>query len=145
MTRDDVLDQLIRHEGTGPIRNGRLMPYKDSKGILSIGYGRNLQANGVRPSEARLMLVNDYGEAVTLADGAFPWYSSLDPVRQAVVSELVFNMGLTTVLEFVNTLEAISRHEFQRAAMGLRRSKWYQDVKEIRGERLATLLESGQW
>lgn len=145
MTRDLLLIQLKRHEGTGPMRNGRFMPYEDSKGILTIGWGRNLRANGVRESEAVTMLDNDLDDAIRECFEQLPWFRSLDTVRQAVVSELMFNMGWPTFSQFINTLKAIGQHDFARAAMGLRQSKWYHDVKKARGEKLATQMETGTW
>lgn len=145
MTRDLLLIQLKRHEGTGPMKNGRFMPYEDTKGILTIGYGRNLRANGVRESEAIVMLDNDVDEAIHTCFQQLPWFRSLDTVRQSVVTELVFNMGWPTFKQFTNTLKAIGEHDFARAAMGLRQSLWYQQVKKTRGEKLATQLESGIW
>lgn len=145
MTRDLLIAQLKVHEGTGPIKNGRLMPYKDSVGKLSIGYGRNLDANGVRVVEATFMLDNDLDDAIRTCHEVLPFFEHLDTVRQAVVSELMFNMGWGTLKEFVNTLRAIERHDFVAAATGLRNSKWYQQVKRDRGERLAKQMETGQW
>lgn len=145
MTRDLLTAQIKVHEGTGPIKNGRYMPYRDSKGILSIGWGRNLDANGVRESEAALMLDNDIDEAIQACFRELPWFRHLDTVRQAVVTELMFNMGWGTLKEFTQTLPALERQEFQKAANLLRQSKWYRDVKQKRGERLATVLETGQW
>jgi lysozyme len=145
MSRTDLLNQIIRHEGSGPVKNGRFMPYKDSKGILTIGYGRNLDANGLRESEARILLDNDVDAAIKECFERFPWFRQLDTVRQAVVSELVFNMGMTTFLQFTRTIDAIQRHDFAAAAFGLRHSKWYQDVKQVRGEKLAGQMESGTY
>lgn len=145
VTRDLLEAQIKRHEGSGPRKHGRFLPYKDSKGILSIGWGRNLQANGIRESEAQILLSNDIDDAIKECFAELPWFRNLDTVRQAVVTELMFNMGWPTFKQFVHTLRAIGEHDFARAAMGLRQSKWYQDVKPTRGEKLATQLESGIW
>lgn len=145
MTRDLLVAQLKKHEGTGPMKNGRFMPYKDSKGILSIGWGRNLQANGVRDSEAQIMLSNDLDDAIQQCFAVFPWYRNLDTVRQAVVAELMFNMGWGTFSQFVNTLKALSERDFARAVMGLRQSQWYQQVHKERREKLTSQLASGIW
>jgi lysozyme len=145
MTRDLLIAQLKLHEGSGPKKHGRFMPYKDTKGILSIGWGRNLDANGLRESEAELCLNNDLDDAIHTCFDVLPWFRTLDTVRQAVVTELMFNMGWGTFQEFTQTLRAIGEHDFAKAAEGLRQSKWYRDVKERRGKRLATVMETGQW
>lgn len=145
MTRALLLAQIKVHEGTGPIRNGRYMPYRDSNNILTIGVGRNLEANGLRESEVHAMLDNDIDESIRACHQQWPWFSHLDTIRQAVVTELVFNMGMSTFLHFRRTIDAIERRDFAAAAEGLRQSRWYQQVKKRRGEKLATQLESGIW
>lgn len=145
MTRDLMIEQIKRHEWDKPIKNGRMMPYEDTKHILTIGYGRNLSANGVRVGEAEEMLNNDVDEAIHACFQQFPWFRSIDTVRQAVITELVFNMGMPTWLQFVNTIAAIEGHNFPAAAEGLRQSKWFKDVKKARGEKLSKQMESGLW
>lgn len=145
MTREALIEQIKRHEGHGPMKNGRHMPYPDSKGILTIGYGRNIQANGVRESEATEMLDNDVDEAIHACFATFEWFRGLDTVRQAVVTELVFNMGMATWLQFKNTIAAIERRDFPAAAQGLRNSKWYRDVGPTRGDTICRQIESGAW
>ena len=44
---------LIHQEGL------KLKPYRDIRGILTIGVGRNLETSGIRESEALNMLAND--------------------------------------------------------------------------------------
>jgi lysozyme len=145
MTRDRLLEQLMQHEGHGPMKNGRFMPYKDSKGILTIGYGRNLEANGVRESEAGEMLNNDLDEAIHACFADLLWFRSLDTVRQSVVSELVFSMGMATFLTFPRMIAAIERRDFPSAAHELRTAKWYRDVKAKRGDKVCDQLGTGIW
>jgi lysozyme len=72
------LAQLKTDEGL------RLQPYTDTKGSLSIGYGRNLTANGITEAEASGMLQDDV-EAVTEKLSAFSWFKAVSPVRQDVL------------------------------------------------------------
>ncbi len=44
-----LIDLIKRHEGLS------LKPYMDSRGFLTIGYGRNLDANGISKSEAEYL------------------------------------------------------------------------------------------
>lgn len=143
--RERLEAQVKLHEGTGPKKGDRFMPYRDSKGILSIGWGRNLQANGVRESEAQIMFTNDLDDAIRQCFAVLPWYRDLDTVRQAVIAELMFNMGWGTFSQFENTLRAVEERNFVRAAMGLKQSLWYQQVGKRRGETLRTQLETGIW
>ena len=131
-----------RHEGTGPMQNGRLMPYHDSVGKLTIGYGRNIEDMGVTPEEAMYLLQNDLGRARTQARGAFLWFDSLDLTRQAVLTEMIFNMGLSKVEGFKLMLAAIQAGDFRQAAAEMRNSVWATQVG-ARALELASLMESG--
>src|SRR5690348_14671417 len=115
MTPEELVDMTKRHEGTGPMQNGRLMPYHDSVGKLTIGYGRNIEDNGVTPEEALYLLQNDLGRARTQARGAFLWFDSLDLTRQAVLTEMIFNMGIAKVEGFKLMLTAIQAGDFRQA------------------------------
>ena len=53
MNQDKIKDMLVRHEGL------RLHAYKCSEGFLTLGVGRNLDANGISEDEAMYMLDND--------------------------------------------------------------------------------------
>ena len=48
-----VTEQIIRHEG---FRN---KPYKCTANKLTIGYGRNIEDNGITKTEASVLLKND--------------------------------------------------------------------------------------
>lgn len=100
-------DRLKRKEGTVK-RKGRHMPYVDSVGKLTIGWGRNLTDRGLSDDEAELLLENDMADALGEARTAFPWFSTLDPIRQEVVAEMVFNLGLPKLRGFRRTLTAMA-------------------------------------
>src|SRR4026209_1459215 len=96
MTGADRLKLRARvkvHEGV------RLQPYADTNGFLTIGYGRLLdprRGGGIAPDEAEYMLANDLRRAERDAE-TLPVYLDLSPVRQAVLIEMVFNLGLEGV------------------------------------------------
>lgn len=129
-------ERLIRHEGL----SYRL--YVDTTGHHSIGVGRNLSAVGIRHDEAMLMLRNDMAEALKHAQG-FAWFSELDPVRQEVVIEMVFNLGLGGFRKLTTLIDALERHDYAHAARRMRTFLWYRQVG-IRGERLAQMMETGR-
>ena len=139
MQRDLLIEQITRHEGV------RLKPYTDTTGHLTIGIGRNLSSKGITLEEAKHLLNNDVDEAIKECFAVLPWFRALDTIRQAVITELVFNMGMRTFLTFKNTIAAIERRDYKAAGEGLRNSKWYQDVKANRGDKIISQLTSGLW
>ena len=141
MNSDDrrkLIDQLKRHEGL------RLKPYTDTVGKLTIGYGRNLDALGISQLEAEQMLATDLERATRETKLYLPFWSSLDPARQAVLVNMVFNMGIFKVLEFKQTLEAVLRGNYEVAATRMLDSKWAVQVGP-RAVELAQMMRSGEW
>ncbi len=100
----------------------RLLPYKDSLGVLTIGFGRNLE-DGVSKDEAELMRENDCARARKEA-ATFYWFSPLDPVRQLVVLSMLFQLGLSRFLAFQRMIIAIKSGDYGTAAIEMRSSLW---------------------
>ena len=120
----------------------RLSIYLDIVGKVSVGNGRNLTDCGISDDERALMLSNDINKAVKLAN-QFPWFPSLDDVRQEVIVNMCFNMG-NRILTFTMMLQAMEQRDYSNAAIQMRNSKWFAQVK-ARGERLANAMETGSF
>lgn len=128
---------LIRHEGL------RLKPYKDSVGKLTIGVGRNLDDVGISEAEAMFLLDHDIDAARAEAQ-KFVWFSKLDNVRQDVIVSMVFNLGMTRLLGFKNTLKAVEAGNWEAAAKGMLDSKWAKQVGK-RADELAQMMVTGSY
>lgn len=128
---------LIRQEGL------RLKPYVDSVGKITIGVGRNLTDTGILESEAYILLDNDILAATNEAQ-SFPFFAKLDSVRQDVLVDLVFNMGLPRVRGFVKMLAALADGDWEEAAAQMRDSKWATQVGN-RALELAQMIRSGAY
>lgn len=131
-------EQLIQHEGL------RLKPYTDTVGKLSIGVGRNLTDVGISKEEALYLLERDISHAEAMLTINLPWFQQLDEVRKAVLLDMCFNMGWTTLSQFKNTLASISRNEFEDASKGMLASHWAHQVGN-RAVRLAEMMRTGEW
>lgn len=116
-------DTLIRHEGL------RLTPYRCTAGKLTIGIGRNLDDVGISEAEARLMLRNDIVNAEAELRRAFSWFDRLSPLRQQVLVNMAFNIGLPRLKGFRNMLAALERGDYNRAAVEMLDSRWARQVK----------------
>lgn len=127
----DIIDQLIRHEGL------KLKPYLDTVGKTTIGVGRNLDDVGITEEEARYLLANDIARVRADLDRKLPWWRTLDPVRQRVLEDMCFNLGIVGLRGFKNTLAAVQDGRFRDAAKGMLASKWARQV----GQRAVTLSD----
>ena len=135
-----LIDQLKRHEGL------MLKLYRCPAGKLSIGYGRNLEANGVFVSEAETMLENDIQEAYRaasayLGEGAF---SKLSDVRQCVLINMAFNLGLSRLRKFIGMRAALLAGDYERAALSMENSLWSAQVKN-RAKELISMMRLNKW
>lgn len=130
-------EQLIEDEGL------KLKPYHCTAGYLTIGVGRNLDTNGISKDEALQMLDNDIARCTAELRQTFTWFESLDSVRQEVLINMCFNMGLKTLKTFVNTLRLISEGRYKSASESMLKSKWAEQVG-ARAERLAEAMKEGK-
>lgn len=131
--RQRLIDQLIIDEDL------RLKPYVDTVGKITIGCGRNLSDKGISHTEAMMLLDHDLDEAITDLAGAFPWFLTLDAIRQRACCNLRFNLGPTRFRGFKKFLAAMAAEDYPKAASELRRSRWYGQVGR-RGPRLVHMI-----
>lgn len=128
---------LIGQEGL------RLKPYRDSVGKLTIGVGRNLEDVGISEQEAMVMLDADISKSLTDAQ-TFHWFHNLDSVRQDVLVDMIFNMGLVRVLGFHKMLAALQAGDWNTAANEMLDSKWATQVGN-RALELAKMIRTGEY
>ena len=121
----------------------RLQLYQDTKGIWTIGVGHNIQANGISPAVAELMLSEDIATSVTFLS-KYSWFANLSDVRKAAIIDMSF-MGLDRLLHFVLMIAALAKGDFTEARAQVVNSQWYTDVGHGRGDRIANMIETGAW
>lgn len=124
-----------QHEGL------RLKPYKDTTGHLTIGFGRNLDSNGLRYKEALFLLQNDLEEAYTILL-KYIWFKDLSIDRRAVLVDMMFNLGPTRFAQFKKFMKALQKKDYNQAALEMLNSKWSSQVK-TRAARLAEIMRTG--
>ena len=135
--REAMIRQLRLHEGE------RLKPDRCTAGKLTIGVGRNLEDRGITREEASYLLANDIAAEERELLRALPWVANLDEVRQRVLLDMAFNMGVVGLLAFKRTLATIQAGDYQRAAAMMLDSKWAGQVGQ-RAERLSRMMATGK-
>lgn len=134
--RNALVRQLRLHEGE------KLRPYRCTAGKLTIGVGRNLEDRGITREESAMLLANDIRAVDAGLVRALPWVARLDDVRQRVLVDMAFNLGLQGLLEFKRTLKAVEEGRYQQAAGMMLESRWASQVG-ARAERLARMMLTG--
>ena len=138
--RDFTLPRLKEDEGS-KIKNGRHIPYTDTKGFITIGYGYNLSAKGMSEEEATNKLEESYQEALEDVKSLFPkTWGSFSLMEQSALVNLTFNMGKGGMSTFKVTLPLLRKGEIEAAVSNFKVSKWSRDVKPSRTRRVLGLL-----
>ena len=135
------LEQRIKlHEGF------RSFGYLCPAGKLTIGYGRCIDIEGglgITKEEALYLLRNDL-KRCDKALSKREWYVGLSPIRKEVMIELLYNMGLPSLLTFKKMIGHIGTRNFKLASNELMDSKWAkQDVGASRSADIRFRLRYG--
>lgn len=139
-----LISQIKRHEGAVRSPDGSHQLYKCPADKWTLGYGRNVEERGITEDEADCLLSNDIIIAQRELVAAFPWFQSLDDVRQAVLVNMHFNLGIGRLRTFRNALAAMQIGNWDRAADEMLDSRWASQVG-IRAVELAQQMRTGEW
>lgn len=122
--------ELRRDEGV------RDRPYRDTKGKLTVGVGHNLAATPLpaawtyplSPAQITQLLATDVAATLAQLDTNLKWWRTLSEVRQRVVANMAFNLGISKLLGFRQALGAMQEGAWDVAADQMRASEWYGQV-----------------
>lgn len=128
--------QLVIDEG----RKKRI--YTDTVGKITGGVGRNLTDRDFSDDEIDLMLSNDIKLVCGQLDNALPWWKQLTDRRQQALANMCFNMGVTTLLKFKNSLALLQDGKYEAAADAFMNSRWAEQVGQ-RAVRVTTMIREG--
>ncbi|KXU82452.1 hypothetical protein CI15_33520 [Paraburkholderia monticola] len=144
--------ELRRDEGV------RYIPYLDSAKPpkRTAGVGHNIDVSPLpsawtfplTDAQVNQVLERDISTTLAKLDQYLPWWRQMDEVRQRVIANMCFNMGIgnaslgTGLLGFKNTLAAMQRGSYAVAAAGMKASSWYSQVG-ARAQRLCQAMETG--
>ena len=137
MNKKKMIAQLRLHEGE------RLKPYRCTAGKLTIGVGRNLDDRGITSDESAYLLNNDIDSNWKELLNHIPWVEMLDEIRQRVMLDMAFNMGISGLLTFHRTLGHIKAGNYALASSSMLESLWARQVGQ-RAKRLATMMKTGK-
>lgn len=142
LNEDLLITELIDDEAL------KLKVYRCPAGKLTIGIGRNLQDNGITRAEAIYLAKNDIAQVVAGLDKELPWWRELNEVRQRVLVNMAFNLGVDGLLPggekpgFPQTLELIRTGKYAEAADAMLKTLWAKQVGK-RAKKLAKMMREG--
>ena len=121
----DLIKQIKEHEGLV------LKPYKCPVGKLTIGYGHNLEDNGLSQSVCEYILIEDIEEAKKNLYAVFTkdFFDDLNDKQKIALIDMMFNLGLSRFLTFKKFILAVKQRNFDRASVETIHSKAYTQAK----------------
>ena len=153
------LCRTIEHEGMV------LTVYQDTLGIDTIGIGRNLKDRGISKEELDYMDIPNidtvYEHGITEADARYlalndikivenelckvhKCVEDLDAVRQLILMDMAYNMGVPRLCKFKKMWSAIEEQRFDIASMEMMDSRWARQVGR-RAVILSDAMKSGEF
>ena len=123
-----------------------LHAYQDSFGYLTIGVGRLIDSRrggGITRAESAYLLNNDIETKYAELLAALPWVKTIDDVRQNVLMNMAFNLGVPGLLGFKLTLAYVRGGHYDMAASEMLNSVWAKQVGD-RARRLAAQMRDGR-
>lgn len=132
----DLIEQLMRHE--------RFVskPYRDTVGKLTIGFGRNIDDEGISQEEALVLMKNDVDRCWYELSTNFEYWDHLEPLRKNVLVNMCYNLGLSKLLLFRRMWTALYVNDYESAAAEMLDSKWARQVGD-RARELADQMRTG--
>jgi lysozyme len=135
----NAIKQLKLDEGK------RLSLYTCTAGKLTIGYGWNIEDNGLPESIINQLFEISFEtaskDALSFVGDPAIW-ELMGEARQGVIINMAFNLGLTTLNEFKQLRKALLVADWHLASVEMMDSMWSRQVGE-RAERLAEIMYLG--
>ena len=156
--RDELVKMVALHEGIV------LNVYQDHLGINTVGIGRNLDDrgitdgellfmnktiddvydNGLTEEEAYYLCMNDIAIVEKELLDSKPVVNQLTDVRQMVLVDMAFNMGVPRLKLFKNMWLAIEKVNYPLACEEMIDSRWASQVGN-RAMKLSLAMKNGEW
>jgi lysozyme len=134
---ETLIKKIKQHEGF------RQKPYKDTEGILTIGYGFNLVHVGISEDEADLILrkrVKDLQKTMM----QYSWFANQNRPRREALLDMAYNLGVAGLLKFKKMIAALVAGDYETAAIEALNSRWAAQVKG-RANTIADVIQFGEW
>jgi len=128
-----LIDDLKRFEGF----RGKV--YRCPGGRLTVGFGRNLEDNGVCVREAELLLLFDVAKVIEQLDTSMSYWRDFSAVVQCVLVQMGFQLGVGGLLGFRKFLGALRAGDLVQARAEMLNSLWARQTPR-RAEYLSNLL-----
>ena len=121
--RLSLIESIKQEEGF------RTKPYKDSEGVLTIGYGLNL-SEGITRAEAGWILRSRLDHATHCLERNWKPYYRMQQWTRDALSDMAYQLGCAGVLGFKETLSALDQGDCKGAKLKALDSEWARETPD---------------
>jgi lysozyme len=129
---ESVKEQLKKHEGFRPL------PYEDTRGYLTIGYGTKLP---ITEEEAEMLLMKRLKDKAVLLAKKEPIFLTLPTSVKNAILNMAYQMGISGVLKFKKMWAALKEGDYEKAAEEMLDSRWAKQTPN-RAKKLAEVVRN---
>ena len=135
----DLKNMIKKHEGFRPFL------YKDTLGYLIGGYGHAFLENSPLSQQVSDMLFEeDFKRAENDCNTLCAKYNLLlNSARRAIITDMLFNMGISKFLKFKKFIAALQNNDYKTASIEMLDSLWAGQVKG-RAKELSEIMSDGE-
>ena len=131
-------------EGEQRDKSGKHELYDCPAGKITIGWGHNIEDNGLSDRAAELILTEDLQAAQKEVVANFDGWDNCNFVRKSVLIDMCFNMGWGRLSAFKRMFKAIDDSDWTQAAAEMKDSNWYNQVG-LRAKVLEKMMLTGEY
>lgn len=113
----------------------------DTMNKATIGWGRNLDDNGISQEEAEILFENDFQRTYKELR-QFDWFNDQPDYIKDCLMNMNFNLGITKLLGFKKMIAALKEKDYKKAALEALDSRWATQVK-TRATDIALIMREG--
>jgi lysozyme len=117
--------------------------YKCPAGKLTIGYGFNVEDEGLSIEESDAVLDVKIENRKKELRTFYPQFDLLDDARQFVLIDMCYNMGITRLGKFFKMWIAIKLGNFRLASEEMKNSEYHKQIGD-RADKLEKIMETGE-
>lgn len=116
--------------------------YLCTAGKRTIGFGRNLDDVGISAKESEYLLESDIKRIYISLNIEIPLFDTFPDYVQNILIEMAYQMGVSGLLKFKNTLKHIKWGQYDNASAEMLNSKWANQTP-MRAKTLSNLMKGG--
>ena len=118
--------------------------YKCTEGFNTVGYGRNLDTNGIDEEEADYLLRRDVVKCQNILVDKIKFWGELNQATRDALTNMAFQLGINGLLKFKNMLSLLEHGDYFGASREALNSRWARQTPN-RAKQVAGMIQTGEY